>query len=82
MTARLALLLSAVAVAYAVWAYTHPYRDCPRCKGTGRNRLSTSRRRGRCWRCKGTREIKTLGSRALHKLVRRTTRAIRSRREK
>lgn len=70
MTGRLVLLLLAAAVAYAVWAYCHPWRACPRCKGSGSNALSTSRRRGRCRRCKGSREIQTIGSRALHKAVR------------
>jgi len=55
---------------YATWAYLHPWRDCPRCKATGRNRLSTPRRRGKCRRCKGTREVRTLGARVLHRAVR------------
>ena len=55
---------------YATWSYLHPWRDCPRCKASGKNRLSTPRRRGKCGRCKGTREVRTLGSRVLHRAVR------------
>lgn len=57
-------------LAYAIWAYTHPWRPCPRCKGTGTNAMSTKRRTGRCRRCKGTRQVKTLGAQMLHRIVR------------
>ena len=70
MNGRLVLVIAAAVVSYAAWAYAHPWRDCPRCQGSGRNRLSTRRRRGKCWRCKGTREVRTLGSRALHRTAR------------
>jgi hypothetical protein len=79
---HLILAAAATAVVYAVWAYFHPFRDCPRCKGSGRNRLSTKRRRGRCWRCKGTREIRTLGARMLHRAVRSARSSWRGRKEK
>jgi len=68
--AHLIAVLALVAGGYAVWAYFHPWRDCPRCKATGRNRLSTDRRRGKCRRCKGSREVKTFGAQLLHRAVR------------
>lgn len=58
------------AVGYAVWAYTHAWVDCWLCKGTGRNFGSTKRRRGKCWRCRGRREIRAPGARLLHYAVR------------
>lgn len=67
---RLVLIVTAVVVAYAVWAYLHPWRPCPRCQGSGRNRGSTARRWGKCWRCKGSREVRTTGARLLHRMVR------------
>lgn len=69
---RLPWWLIAIAdlIAYAIWAYQHPWRDCPRCKATGRNRMSTGQRRGKCRRCKGTREVRTLGAQLLHRAVR------------
>lgn len=70
MNGRLVLVGLAVVTGYAIWAYNHPWRDCPRCKGSGRNALSTRRRRGRCWRCHGAREVRTLGARAMHRAVR------------
>jgi len=66
-------IAAAVIAGYAAWAYFHPFRSCPRCKGSGTNQLSTARRRGKCRRCKGSREIKTVGSRALHRAVRSAT---------
>jgi hypothetical protein len=70
MTLSEAAVALAVAGGYAVWAYNHPYHDCPRCRGSGRNRGSTGRRRGKCRRCKGAREVKTAGSQMLHRMVR------------
>lgn len=73
MTGRLVLVVLAAIAAYAVWAYCHPWRPCPRCGGKGTSALSTRRRNGKCRRCKGTREVRTLGSRALHRAVRGAT---------
>ena len=70
MNAHLILLGLAATVGYGIWAYTHPWRPCPWCGGKGTNRGSTKRRSGRCWRCKGTKQVKTLGSRMLRKAVR------------
>lgn len=64
------LIVTADALAYAAWAYFHPFRPCPRCQGSGTNRLSTRRRSGRCTRCGGTRQVQTAGSRMLHRAVR------------
>ncbi|MGH3158857.1 MAG: hypothetical protein ACRDNF_20115 [Streptosporangiaceae bacterium] len=67
---RLVLVLAALAVAYAWWAYAHPWRDCPRCKGARTNPGSSGRRWGKCRRCKGHGEVKTIGAAALHRAVR------------
>ena len=64
------LVILAAVLGYGVWAYAHPFRACPRCKAKGTNRLSTKRRSGHCGRCKGTKQVKTLGAAALHKAVR------------
>ncbi|MGO8886638.1 MAG: hypothetical protein ACLQDY_08905 [Streptosporangiaceae bacterium] len=76
------LVIAAIVAGYAVWAYFHPYRPCPRCKGKGTNRGSTGRRSGRCRRCKGSRQVKTLGSRMLHRMVRGAVRYRNDRKEK
>jgi len=70
MTAVEVLAALAASAGYATWAYCHPFKSCPRCKATGVNALSTPRRRGKCRRCKGTREVRTLGARVLHRAVR------------
>ncbi len=64
------LVIAVDVLAYAAWAYFHPWRDCPRCKASGRNRMSTNRRRGKCSRCKGSREVRTFGAVVLHRIVR------------
>jgi len=70
MTGWLILITLAGGTGRAVWIYHHPFRACPRCKGSGRNRMSTARRRGHCRRCKGSREIQARGSRMIHRAVR------------
>lgn len=53
-----AVVLLAV-LAWAVFVYFSPYRPCRWCQG---------RKRGRCWRCKGTRQVRRLGARHVHKV--------------
>jgi len=53
-----AVILLAVA-GRAVFVYFSPYRTCWWCRGPGR--------KGRCWRCKGTRLTRRLGARHVHK---------------
>jgi hypothetical protein len=64
------LLTTAGLAGYAAWAYFHPFRDCPRCRRSGRNRGSTGRRWGNCSRCHGTRQVQTFGARLLHRSAR------------
>jgi hypothetical protein len=65
------LLVTPALAGYGAWAYFHPYRRCPRCKGTGLNRGSIAGRRwGKCGRCRGERSSRTIGARALHRAVR------------
>lgn len=60
------------AVALLIWAgswYAWPFTQCPRCKGTGLNRGSNSRRFGTCRRCGGTRRVQRFGSRTVHRIA-------------
>jgi len=50
--AALAVAVAAFAV-WRLWLRLHPDTPCPRCKGTGRNWLSTKNHEGRCKRCGG-----------------------------
>jgi DnaJ-class molecular chaperone len=81
MNGHLLLAGLAAAAGYAVWAYFHPFRTCPRCKGKGTNRGSTRRRSGHCGRCHGSRQVKTLGARTLHRVVRALVQARRDRKD-
>ena len=54
-----AVVLLAV-LAWAVFVYLSPYRQCRWCRG---------RQPGRgCWRCKGTRMTRRLGAKQVHKV--------------
>lgn len=79
---HLLLLLLAASIGYGIWAYTHPYRPCPWCKGKGSNRGSTRRRSGRCRRCGGSKQVKSIGSRMLHRAIRGAARFNRDRKGK
>lgn len=57
-------------VTYCLWAYFHPFKACWKCKGTGLNGMSTSRRKGKCVRCHGARELPTMGYRVMRSMVR------------
>lgn len=61
-------VLGGAFIVWAIWAYTHPFVPCPRCRHRrGRNAGSTARRWGKCGRCGGNGQVKALGSRALHR---------------
>ena len=47
-----------------------PYKPCRRCKGTGRNKGSNSRRHGDCKRCGGGRRVQRPGARTVHRAIR------------
>ena len=51
---ELAALLAAAAVAGRWWWVTHPLVRCLWCGGSGKNRLSTRWREGKCRHCGGT----------------------------
>lgn len=76
---RLALVVALAILGYAIRAYFWPYHRCPRCRGTGTNPGSSGRRWGKCRRCKGSRQVKTLGARFLHRAVRSAVRYSRNR---
>jgi DnaJ-class molecular chaperone len=61
------LTLVAAAVCYIVSLWRWPLRPCPACKGRGVNRGSTSRRYGRCRKCKGTKQVRRIGATAVHR---------------
>ncbi len=66
------LILAAIAAA-AVWAgslYLRPFGRCPRCYGRGHIKRGP-RRRPVCPRCKGLRRVQRLGSRTVHRAVRK-----------
>ena len=82
MNASLVITVLLVLFGYGTWAYFHPFRPCPRCKGRGTNRGSTRRRTGPCGRCGGSRQVQTRGSRMLHRAIRGAVRSSRDRKGK
>ena len=75
----LILLITGGAVLYAASLYWWPMRPCRRCGGRGTNRGSSKRRFGTCRRCKGSRSVQRIGSRAVHRAVRGAVRSARDR---
>jgi hypothetical protein len=65
-----------------IYIYYHPFGPCRACKGKGANAGSTKKRLGRCARCGGTRVTQRMGSRALHKVIRGTSNAVRDTKKK
>jgi hypothetical protein len=56
---EVALAVLLAVLAWAAFVYLSPYRPCRWCR---------NRKRGRCWRCKGTRLTRRLGARQVHKV--------------
>lgn len=67
--ASLILAGAAILLTWAGSLYAWPFGPCPRCRGTGVNRGSTSRRFGTCRRCGGTRRVQRRGSRTVHRIA-------------
>ena len=68
------LIVAACAVLAAAWlwrAYFRPFRDCRRCKGSGKKR--TGRRFRNCWKCNGAGRYTIRGSKTVQKAVRSVT---------
>ena len=65
----LVLAILGLSAAWLVSRLFWPYKPCRRCKASGRNRGSNQRRHGNCRRCKGTRRIRRLGARQVHRAV-------------
>jgi hypothetical protein len=65
-----------------IFIYYHPFGPCRSCKGKGTNAGSTKKRLGRCGRCGGGRVTQRMGSRALHKVIRGTSNAVRDSKKK
>jgi hypothetical protein len=66
----MAVLILIVLLGIAAWAgslYLHPFGQCLRCKGTGRNKGSSRRRYGECKRCKGSGRRRRAGARTIHR---------------
>lgn len=67
MNGWIVLVVLGAVVAWLGSLYFWPFAPCAKCKGTGRNRGSTSKRYGECRRCKGGGRRQRLGSRAVHR---------------
>jgi DnaJ-class molecular chaperone len=76
------VIVLVLAVGRLIFIYYHPFGPCRACKGRGTNRGSTKKRLGRCARCGGTRLTQRMGSRALHKVIRGTSNAVRDSKKK
>lgn len=62
------LLLLAFAVAWWVVSVRwHPFRRCPRCRGTGRNRGSGRYWSGECRRCRNRGRLPRHGAAMIHR---------------
>lgn len=72
-----ALTALGLAAAWFVSCWRWPYKPCPKCQGSGRNRGSNRRRHGDCKRCGGDRRVQRPGARAVHRAIL----AIRNRKE-
>lgn len=54
-------------IAWVVSRLFWPYKQCPRCDGSGRNPGSNERRHGDCRRCKGARRVRRSGAGHVHR---------------
>ena len=81
MTTAVLIALAAAAVRL-IFIYYHPFGPCRRCTGSGLNRLSTKKRMGPCKRCGGGKLTQRRGSRALHRLIRGTSDAVKTTRKR
>ena len=59
----MALVVAAVAGAWYVDVRLHPWRPCPRCKGTRKNAGSSGSKWGDCGRCGKTGKVRRFGAR-------------------
>jgi hypothetical protein len=76
------VIVLVLGVGRLIYIYHHPFGPCRACKGKGTNPFSTKKRQGRCTRCGGTRLTQRMGSRALHKVIRGTSNAVRENKKK
>lgn len=67
--AAVAITVPVLAGVFVVSRWRWPYRPCSRCKATGRNKGSNSRRHGDCKRCGGTRRVQRPGARTVHRAI-------------
>jgi DnaJ-class molecular chaperone len=52
---------------YALSLYLWPFRPCPRCKGSGKNRGSNKKRFGQCRRCQNRGSLRRIGAKTIHR---------------
>jgi hypothetical protein len=78
----LIIIVLAAVLGRLIFIFYHPFGPCKSCKGRGTNPLSTKKRQGRCKRCGGSRMTQRMGSRALHKVIRGTSNAVRENKKK
>ena len=67
----LVIIAGLLALRWFWHAWLHPFTPCGRCGGSGKNGGSTGRRWGRCWRCHGKGHRQVIGSRTVHKILKR-----------
>jgi hypothetical protein len=75
------LIVLALGAGRLIFIYYHPVGPCRRCGGKGTNPLSTKKRSGYCRRCGGARVTQRIGSKALHRIVRGTSNAVKARKK-
>jgi hypothetical protein len=52
---------------YAGSLYLWPFRPCPRCGGSSRNKGSNKQRFGQCRRCQGRGSLRRIGAKTIHR---------------
>jgi hypothetical protein len=68
-----ATIILIILIAAVVWVgslYLHPFAHCLKCLGSGKNRGSKTKGRGRygqCRRCKGTGRRNRIGAKTVHR---------------
>ena len=76
------LIALALGTVRLIFIYYHPFGPCRRCSGSGMNLFSTKRRMGQCKRCGGSKLTQRRGSKALHRVIRGTSNAVKDTRKK
>jgi len=65
--AQTILIVLIIIAGYVVSLYRWPFRPCPRCNGTSRNKGSNRKRFGQCRRCGGKGSMRRIGAKTVHR---------------